>query len=201
MRATARTTPTSSCTRTGTGWDDAGQLKVMNVPILGVSITFNRSQIGGVSVFDFAAATVRGRTTPRSSTWLRTPGSGRTSSCSHRSSRLSPRSSGRFSRAQGTRSPPLRRSRSEAARPSRRHATRCKAQLAGRRSSGPARGAAASGPEKRQRQAPRRHCHRQLQRRGACNEQSDFSSRLMPCSNGARTGVGYFTQARYQSTR
>jgi hypothetical protein len=44
----------------GTGWDDAGQLSVRSVPILGISITLNRSQIGDVSAFDFAAATLRG---------------------------------------------------------------------------------------------------------------------------------------------
>ncbi len=44
----------------GTAFDDAGELTVRNLPILGVWIELNRSQIGGVSAFDFAAATVRG---------------------------------------------------------------------------------------------------------------------------------------------
>lgn len=44
----------------GTGYDDAGELTVRNLPILGVSIGLDRNQIGGVSAFDFAVATVRG---------------------------------------------------------------------------------------------------------------------------------------------
>jgi hypothetical protein len=44
----------------GTSWDNAGELTINNVPILGVWILLKSSQIGGVNAFNFAAATVRG---------------------------------------------------------------------------------------------------------------------------------------------
>jgi hypothetical protein len=44
----------------GSDYDDAGELQIMNLPVLGVLIHLDRSQIGDVETFDFAVATVRG---------------------------------------------------------------------------------------------------------------------------------------------
>jgi hypothetical protein len=44
----------------GTDYDVAGELTITNLPIVGVWIVLNRSQIGDVGTFNFAAATVRG---------------------------------------------------------------------------------------------------------------------------------------------